>query len=229
MERGNFHNIQTAAEAWLTESRKSLASRTVLRRAASLNSFAKFAELDISLQDYKLPPTPPPDPHPLPNLLNDIDRMIVAASNPLQRGLVALGGLAGLRVSETISLKPEDISLEEKKITVIGKGEKLRKIPISRRLWTEMLPLYVAAKAQGTRLIPLEDRNARAIITAIGKRAGISRPVSSHDLRATFATVIYNRTKDIHLVQNLLGHSSVETTTAYLGINNKTAREAVEF
>jgi site-specific recombinase XerD len=78
-------------------------------------------------------------------------------------------------------------------------------------------------------LIPLEDRNARALITGIARRSGIITTVSSHDLRATFATTVYDKTKNIRLVQSLLGHASVNTTMAYLGIDNDQARAAVEF
>ena len=78
-------------------------------------------------------------------------------------------------------------------------------------------------------LIPLEDRNARALVTSIGARAGIKGPVSSHDLRATFATELYNKTHNIRLVQTLLGHASVTTTQAYLGIDMHEGVKAVEF
>lgn len=228
IETHQFKKMQDAAEAWLTDSKKTLASRTVLRRAASLNSFTKFAELEVCLEDYKLPPTPPPDPHPLPGMMEDVEKMLAVSRNPYQRGLVAFGGLAGLRVSESISVKPDWINLHERKLRVHGKGDKTRVVPISKRLWSVMMPLYVSAKADNSVLIPFEDRNARQLITGIAVRAGI-KDVSSHDLRATFATLLLRRGVDIRTIQYLLGHASVSTTQAYLGVDNKKAREAVEF
>jgi len=206
-----------------------LAARTVLRRAASLSSFTKWANLPFSLEDYRLPKAPPPNPHPIFEGMEGVDKMIVSCRNPIQQGLVAFGGYGGLRVSETISIEPGWINLDDRKMTVLGKGDKYRVIPISKRLWGVMMPLYVVAKANGSVLVPLEDRNARALVTSIGVRAGIKNPVSSHDLRATFATTVYNKTHNLRLVQYLLGHASVATTQAYLGIAEKEAKAGVEF
>lgn len=223
-----IESYQDAAEAWLTESRKFAASRTVLRRAASLNQLAKMFELPIDLSDYRLPPTPPPAPHPLPGLSSDLDKMIDKADGNEQKALVGLGGLGGLRISETLTILPSDIDPVTKKMKILGKGDKLRYVPISTRLWNIILPLYIANKIANTPLVQMEDRNARAIITRIAKRCGI-KDVSSHDLRATFATIIYNKTKDARLVQYLLGHTSLNTTQIYLGVDHEGAAEAVEF
>ena len=63
------------------------------------------------------------------------------------------------------------------------------------------------------------DRSARALITRLGERAGLRRAIASHDLRATFATEVYNRTRDMRLVQELLGHSRLSTTQKYTQVS----------
>ncbi len=226
---GEYQNLQNAAEAWLTQSRKACESRTVLRRAASLASFSKELELGISLSDYKLPTTPPPDPHPLPNGMADVKQMISACRNPIHRGLIAFGGYAGLRVSESIAIKPSWIDLTTGKMKVHGKGDKYRVIPITGGLRQYLLPLFIGAKIEDARLVPLEDRFARGLVTTVAKRAGVPGKVSSHDLRATFATVLYDKTHDINMVRAVLGHASVNTTLAYLGVSGEGTRKAMEF
>jgi integrase/recombinase XerD len=67
-------------------------------------------------------------------------------------------------------------------------------------------------------VIHYSNRSARKAITAMGKRAGLSRAISSHDLRATFATELVNRGVNIRTVQELLGHASVATTEIYTGV-----------
>ena len=229
VDSSGVESLQKAAELWLTSSRSQCQSRTVLRRAASLALFSKMNNLSIDLVDYKLPSAPPPVPHPLPNLLEDALKMIAAARSHHHKGLVAFGAFAGLRVSESISIKPSWIDLKSGKMTIHGKGDKYRIVPISNRLNPYILPLYIGAKMDDRRLIPIEDRPARAVVTSLAKRAGVAGNISSHDLRATFATVLYAKTKDINMVRSVLGHSSTNTTLAYLGISGNDTRRAMEF
>ena len=73
----------------------------------------------------------------------------------------------------------------------------------------------------------MQDRGARNAIKNLGKRSGLRREVASHDLRATFATDLLNRGVNIRIVQELLGHSSVETTQIYTATTLEAMREAV--
>ncbi len=78
-------------------------------------------------------------------------------------------------------------------------------------------------------LCPFSDRVARAIVTRLGRLAKLAREISSHDLRATYATIIQSKTKDILVLKELLGHASVTTTQAYPLTSLEAMREAVEF
>jgi site-specific recombinase XerD len=77
-------------------------------------------------------------------------------------------------------------------------------------------------------VVGLKDRFARRVITELGVRAKLERHTSSHDLRATFATAVYDHTLDQRVVQELLGHSSGTTTEIYIGRSNDQMRKAVE-
>ena len=78
-------------------------------------------------------------------------------------------------------------------------------------------------------LVHYEDRSARKCITSLGRKAGLSRAISSHDLRATFATILNDRNVNIRVIQELLGHSSVATTEIYTGVGMQALADAVDF
>jgi site-specific recombinase XerD len=155
--------------------------------------------------------------------------MVAAARKPSHRALVALCGFIGCRVGEALSVRPSDIDLGSMVLKVDGKGDKIRFVPISTEAWGYMADAVTAAFLNGDeRIINVQERVARQNITTLAKRAGLSRHVSSHDLRSTFSTAVYDKTGDIRLVQELLGHSSVETTQIYIGVKHQKMRDAVE-
>jgi site-specific recombinase XerD len=76
-------------------------------------------------------------------------------------------------------------------------------------------------------LVGINERHARKVITSLGAKIGLERRISSHDLRATFATAVYDKTMDIRLVQELIGHATSAQTEVYIGVNLDKMREAV--
>lgn len=167
-------------------------------------------------------------PHPLPRLEEDLAALMLVARTAEERALIACLGYEGMRMHEALALQVSKIDLAAGSIDVIGKGDKERRIPITRNASEYLIPQVIDALVKGrTGLLTLFDRNARNIITTMGERAGISRPISSHDLRATFATVVYRDTKDIRLVQVLLGHADISSTQVYIGLTFDQMKEAV--
>lgn len=218
---------------WINEARlqPNCGPSNIKQRLAAGRAFYVHLGREISaLNAYKAPPIPEPDPSPLPGGMDDIRRMIAAAETAPEEIACALGGFAGLRVSETTSITWASINLTSRELTVTGKGDKVRKIPIGNSLY----PLLVKARSmQGLpgperRVCELSYDAARGRITRIGHDARIAVPVvRSHDLRATFATALYERTQDVLMVSKLLGHTSIATTQAYLGHDAKKTRSAV--
>lgn len=184
------------------------------------------------LVDYYAPTPLKGDPHPLPEGMDGVRRMIsVASANPVQRTLVALCGMCGLRVSEALAVRPSHFDLGTEKIMlhVFGKGGKERKVPVSSEAWRIMQDAVARAFVENDRLvITFKDRFARALITSLGERAKLKRRVASHDLRATFATALYDETLDQRLVQEVLGHATGAQTEIYTQPNMDRARRGVE-
>jgi site-specific recombinase XerD len=213
---------------WLNSTKEQVAPRTTIRRITSVRMFSRWAGNGEILTDYVRPTAAASVPHPIPEGVEGVLRMCEVARRPDQAVLVALGGLGGCRVSESLSMTCETVSVRERLLVVRGKGDKERFVPISSDLWTYLAPVYVAALGSPSPLVDYHERTAREIITNLAKKAGLSGTVSSHDLRATFATAVYDRTKDLRLVQELLGHASVTTTQVYTHVRMPAMRAAVE-
>lgn len=145
------------------------------------------------------------------------------------RALFAMQGLLGCRVSEARGIVPSDFDFETMTVRVFGKGQKERYLPLSDDAWKYIAPAYAEAEAGNSPLISYTDRGARAAVTGMGKKLGLKRPIASHDLRATVATAMYDKTKDVRMVQEFLGHASVETTQIYTKVNMDNMRKAMSF
>lgn len=224
-------DLNSLAAAWLKWSRETrkLKASTIIRRKASLLSFSKFIKMEGPfLPHYNAPSIEQRTPHPLPNLEHSLTDLINAARDEGERALIACLGYQGMRMHEALDLSLDKISITEGSINVIGKGDKERRIPLTKKGGEFIIPQMVHSHCAGmTNLLAYQDRTARNLVTAMGERAGISRPIASHDLRATFATVVYRDTKDIRLVQVLLGHADISTTQIYIGLTFDQMREAL--
>lgn len=222
----------------MNATRGQVAPKTARRRLTSLRSYGRWAGQADFLSKYKPPTAAPPQPHPLPGGIKDVETMIQCIDTnrldrPQQQVLIGLCGLCGARVGEACATRFSWINNHERIITIRGKGDKSRHVPISDRAWKYIEPVFIAARnsvmEDDPRLAPFPDRTARAMITRAGMIAGIARPVASHDLRATFATAAYEATHDMRAVQELLGHASIETTQGYVAAGMQAMRKAVNF
>jgi site-specific recombinase XerD len=222
--------FEDKAMAWLNTTRKDMAPKTTGRRLTSLRGFAKWAGWEQVLTDYSTPTPAKPVPHPLPEGIDGVRRMLAVAKYDDERALIALCGLCGLRVAEALAVIPPNFDLTNMTLTIRGKGDKSRIVPVSKEAWNMLAPSVTRAycgMGPGT-VVGMYDRQARRCVTRLGKKANLKRHISSHDLRATFATAVYDKTMDIRLVQDLLGHSSVETTQVYTGVGLAKMKEGVE-
>lgn len=180
------------------------------------------------LPHYNTPTIPQRWPHPLPDLEHSIAELIDVARDDAERALVACLGYQGMRMHEALSQPVSKIHLGDGSIDIIGKGDKERTIPLTKNGSQYIIPQMVRMLCVGSnRLVEYQDRTARNLITAMGERAGMDRPISSHDLRSTFATVVYRDTKDMRLVQVLLGHADISTTQVYVGLSFERMKEAI--
>lgn len=184
--------------------------------------------------EYK-PPTPgKPQPHPLPEGIAGVEAMVSVARHPKQRALIGLCGYAGLRLGEALAVRtswfdPSPVGKSIGTLRVRGKGDKERFVPVSQRCWDAISESFAEAMVGNGVLINYEDRGARKAVTSLGRRAHLSRPVASHDLRATFATHLMNMGVNMRVVQEILGHANITTTEVYTGVTRLAMIEAVDF
>lgn len=138
--------------------------------------------------------------------------------------MVQTGRLAGLRVSELCGLTVEDLDLEDRRLEVRGgKGDKDRTIPIAKKL-LPILRAWIGDRKTGF-VFPssgerqMTERAFSLRLVELGKKAGIRRQVHPHLLRHVFATSLLQTGTDLRDVQELLGHSNLQTTAVYLHVN----------
>jgi site-specific recombinase XerD len=180
--------------------------------------------------EYSAPVPAKGVPHPLPEGIEGVYRLIDITHNVRQKALIALCGLCGCRVAEALAVKPSDFNLHDMTLTIRGKGDKTRIVPVSPRAWEILqIPVTRAFVDGDIPVIGLKDRFARRVISDLGVKAKLKRHISSHDLRATFATEVWDRTLDLRVVQELLGHASSNTTELYTAVRQDKMREAVNF
>ena len=148
-----------------------------------------------------------------------------------ERTMLELMYASGLRVSELVTLKTFNVSMNEGVLRVLGKGSKERLVPFGEvaRLWIERYlmearPELLAGKQ--TEDLFVTNRGAKAgtgmtrvmfwmIVKKHARAAGITAPLSPHTLRHAFATHLLNHGADLRTVQMLLGHVDISTTTIY--------------
>jgi site-specific recombinase XerD len=220
-------DVEDKGAQWLTDNRKTLSHKTTGRRLTSLRGFARWAGGGAILLDYTAPTPLKQMPNPIAEGMPGVHKMIAKAESTPLKVVVGLCGLAGLRISEALSVPPQDIDFVKKGITVNGKADKERWVPMSDSLASILLEPTIRAMGQPTLLV-MGDKLARRSITRLGRRAGLMFPISSHQLRATFATHLHQKGVPLRTIQEILGHANVTTTEIYTAVNMKNMRDAVE-
>lgn len=217
------------AQVWLNQTRLQTAPKTTGRRLTSLRGFAKWATWETDLTEYKAPTPSKTIPHPIPEGLQGLERLLQVARTPEQKALIGACGFIGLRIGEALAFRTSWLSTFDMTLRVRGKGDKERVVPVSPRAWEAVSLAFIDAMQGDGYLVHYEDRSARKVITSLGSKAGLHRKISSHDLRATYATIMLDNGANIRVVQELLGHSSVATTEIYTGVGTAALKQAVNF
>jgi integrase/recombinase XerD len=179
----------------------------------------------------------------LPEVLGveEIEKLLAAPSldEPLafrDRAMLELAYGAGLRVSEWISLTVRDVMLQDHLVRVFGKGAKERLVPIGRRAigaiaiyLREQRPSLEKGEGKGVLFLnargqPLSRMGAWKILRKYVRQAGITKPVSPHTLRHSFATHLLEGGADLRAVQEMLGHVDISTTQIYTHVDREYLR-----
>lgn len=156
-------------------------------------------------------------------------------SNKLRNKVIlALLYSSGLRVSELVSLKSDDVDLSDRTIRIRGKGEKDRIVLFDEKT-KELMENYLEMRLnKGDYLFlnrfgdPLSPRYIQMMIKKYAERAGIKKKVTPHILRHSFATHLLKNGVDIRAIQQLLGHSNLSTTQIYTSVDMQTLRNVYD-
>ncbi len=152
---------------------------------------------------------------------NEVKRMIESTINPKHKTMLCLLYGAGLRVSELTHLKMQDIDLENNSISVVqskGRKDRVTILPTSlisvlqqqQRIKVAKEYLFTGRKGKS-----LTTATIQKVVEQAARRAQIFKPVTPHTLRHSFATHLLESGTDIRYIQELLGHSRIETTQRY--------------
>jgi integrase/recombinase XerD len=147
------------------------------------------------------------------------------------RAMLEVAYGAGLRVSELIALQLKDVQFDAQLVRVLGKGNKEREVPVGRTA-LGAVALYLRETRPGiergkgksvvflnTRGTPMSRMAAWQIVRKYVKRAGISKHVTPHTLRHSFATHLLEGGADLRAVQDMLGHADISTTQIYTHVD----------
>ncbi|MDQ0924078.1 integrase/recombinase XerD [Pseudarthrobacter sp. W1I19] len=228
-----------------------LGVRSAARTVVAVRGLHKFWALEgFTPADPASDVHPPMPGKRLPKAISvdEVTRILEAAGTDTATGLRDRALLeflysTGARISEAVGLDVDDISLQEAEsgpaiVRLFGKGSKERLVPLgsygARALDAYLVrgrPL-LAAKGKGTPALFLNARGGRisrqsawTILKAAAEKANITKDVSPHTLRHSFATHLLEGGADVRVVQELLGHASVTTTQVYTLVTADTLRE----
>lgn len=183
----------------------------------------------------------------LPEVLseNEIEEIINAIDLSLPEGernkaiIETLYG-CGLRVSELINLKISDLHFKEGIISVTGKGNKQRLVPVggsARKqitIYKEQIRIHQTPKKNEEDILFMNSRGGRMsrqmifiIVRKLAEKAGIRKTISPHTFRHSFATHLVQNGANLRAVQELLGHVSITTTEIYTHLNERDLRKAI--
>lgn len=217
---------------------KKYSKKTIARNISTLKSFFKYLKKQniIESNPMNLIKTPKIDKK-LPKFLNydDLEKILSIPDTTTFLGkrnalILELLYSTGVRVSELVNIKLNDIDLSEEKILILGKGNKERYVLFGSKAKEKMLD-YLKEKTDDSPYLivnrygnKITDRGIRKILDSIILDASLSYKISPHTLRHTFATHMLDSGADIEIVKELLGHESLSTTQIYTHVTSESLK-----
>jgi integrase/recombinase XerD len=240
-----LHEQERPLEGQAHEKKGKLSTSSIYLQIAALRAFYKFCETERYLptnvaENLSLPRRW----KRLPKTLSDEEiRKLMQPLRPetpeslCDQAILEVAYASGLRLAELRGLRLECLHLEAGFLTVIGKGNKERVVPVGshavasiQRYLDAARPKLVRPKSPGTLFLTNRGTQFSAPtmwrrIKARVRHAGIARNVTPHMLRHSFATHLLEHGADLRIIQEMLGHSSISTTELYTHVTGQRLRE----
>ena len=239
------HERNRKPEGQAKDKSEQLSPESIYLQIAALRAFYKFAaDEEIIPANLAENLSLPRRWKRLPKSLSDleIEKLLTppaesTATELCTTAILELAYASGLRLAELRNLRLEQLHLEEGFVTVIGKGNQERIVPVGKKaiaaierylhagrpeLVTPRTPANVFLTQRGT---PFAQSTMWARIKARVARSGIARNVTPHMLRHSFATHLMENGADLRVIQELLGHASISTTEVYTHVAGARLRE----
>lgn len=224
-----------------------ICARSHARIISGIKSFYHFLVLEKKVdEDYSVLLETPKIGLKLPEVLtvDEIDSILQVidlsvALGQRNRAMIEMLYSCGLRVSELVNLRISDLYLESEYISVIGKGDKQRLVPISQRAIHEidnwMIDRNAISVQRGEEdILFLNRRGAKLtrymvfrLVKYYAALAGVKKSISPHTFRHSFATHLLEGGANLRAIQEMLGHKSILTTEIYTHVDMNLLREQV--
>ena len=223
--------------------------RSVARAVACFRSFYRFLVVSGHRRDNPADDLRAPRAwKTLPKFLSseEVDRLLQSPDTSHPRGirdraLIELLYATGLRVSEMVNLRQQDLNLESGYLTCTGKGRKQRLVPVGEeaaswltRYVREARPALLKKRSSPRLFVNARGGSALSrvgfwkILKDYGKQAGVRSRLSPHVLRHSFATHLLERGADLRAIQMMLGHSDLSTTQIYTHVLEARLRQVYD-
>lgn len=221
------------ANHYLSSLAKQEVSESMIHLA--VNAIKFYYEKVVFLPGFELSQLKrPKKSHRLPTILSvrEVDSMLRSTSNLKHTAILYVLYSSGLRLSEMLALKLQDVLWDRNQLFVrSGKGKKDRTVMLSETLKT-LLTLYFDEYQPKVYLFNGQDgesayssRSVQQIVRLAAQTAGIQRKVTPHTLRHCFATHLMESGTDVRYIQELLGHKDIKTTLIYTHVTNKSMQQ----
>ncbi len=228
------------------EMKRGVSKRSCQRKLAAIRGFYRYCVDHSLLKNNPLVGFHNPKSEKrLPDVLTDEQIEVLFSANDRREDELAIRDSAilelmfssGMRASEIVALKKNDIDYSSRMIRVNGKGKKMRLAPFSKRAsekmkryYEELRPKLMKRYKKGPILIafflskngnPLSVRDLEFILRNIENKTGVYFGIHPHEFRHSFATSLLDGGADLRLIQELLGHESLDTTQIYTHVSKK--------
>ncbi len=251
LQRRRIGSLQSVSRQQITDylldqRKRGLSARSVARHLAAIRMFYRFLVREkLIVHDATQLIDTPKLWRSLPHTLDyaEVEALLAAPKTRTKLGLrdramLELMYATGLRVSELARLTLHDVNADAHFLRTVGKGSKERIVPVGKQAMDWLRRYLAEARPRmgnggtsrsevflSTRGRPLSTKTIWHLLKKYARAAGITKPLSPHTLRHSFATHLLNNGGDLRAIQEMLGHADISTTQVYTHVDQQRLKE----